>query len=100
MAISVIGFDTAKHVFQVHGADTNGRTVLRKRLRRNQVTDFFCGLPPCVVGMEATRGTHHSDELMAFRDAKQDRAFFCFLVGSCENLLHACAVRDYSLLRV
>lgn len=59
MAIRVIGFDTAKHVFQVHGVDASGRTVLRKRLRRSQVADFFRSLSPCVVGMEATRGAHH-----------------------------------------
>jgi transposase len=59
MAIRMIGFDTAKHVFQVHGADASGKTVLRKRLRRNQVEDFFRATSPCVVGMEATRGAHH-----------------------------------------
>ena len=57
--VSVIGLDTAKHVFQVHGADASGRTVLRKRLRRNQVSDFFANLPKCLVGLEATRGAHY-----------------------------------------
>lgn len=59
MAIRVIGIDTAKHVFQVHGADVSGKTVLRKRLRRNQVEDFFRATPACIVGMESTRGAHH-----------------------------------------
>jgi len=59
MAIKVVGLDTAKHVFQVHGADASGKTVLRKRLRRSQVAEFFSGLPACVVGLEATRGAHH-----------------------------------------
>lgn len=59
MAIRIIGLDTAKHVFQVHGADGSGKTVLRKRLRRNQVEDFFRATPACIVGMEATRGAHH-----------------------------------------
>src|SRR3984893_7603750 len=35
--ITVIGLDLAKHVFQVHGADPDGRPVLRKRLRRGRV---------------------------------------------------------------
>ena len=56
MAIKVIGLDTAKHVFQVHGADASGKTVLRKRLRRSQVAEFFRSLPACVVGLEAARG--------------------------------------------
>ena len=35
--ITTIGLDLAKHVYQVHGIDAEGTTVLRKRLRRNQV---------------------------------------------------------------
>jgi|SRR5579875_2869268 len=59
MSAKVIGLDIAKHVFQVHGADGRGKTVLKKRLRRNQLTDFFGSIPRCVVGMEATRGAHY-----------------------------------------
>jgi transposase len=33
--------------------------VLRKQLRRDQVTAFFANLPPCVVGMEACGSAHH-----------------------------------------
>jgi transposase len=35
--ITTIGLDLAKHVFQVHGFDAEGTTVLRKRLRRGQM---------------------------------------------------------------
>ena len=35
--ITTIGLDLAKHVFQVHAIDAEGTTVLRRRLRRNQV---------------------------------------------------------------
>jgi transposase len=59
MLVKVIGLDIAKHVFQVHGTDGRGKTVLRKRLRRNQLTDFFGSIPGCIVGMEATRGAHY-----------------------------------------
>jgi transposase len=51
--ITTVGLDLAKHVFQVHGIDAEGTTVLRRRLRRNQVLAFFSRLPRCVVGMEA-----------------------------------------------
>jgi len=50
MAVKVIGLDTAKHVFQVHGADGTGRAVLKKRLKRGQVADFFGSIPRCMVG--------------------------------------------------
>lgn len=56
---SVVGLDTAKNVFQVHGVDHGGKVTIRKRLRRGQVTDFFANLPPCVIGLEATQGAHH-----------------------------------------
>jgi transposase len=47
MQVSMIGLDLAKRVFQVHGVDSAGRTIIRKRLRRCQVIDFFAKLPPC-----------------------------------------------------
>jgi len=56
---TIIGLDTAKNVVQVHGVDTNGNVVLRKRLRRGQLTGFFANVPRCVIGLEATQGAHH-----------------------------------------
>jgi len=57
--ITTIGLDLAKSVFQVHCADKDGRPVLRKKLRRAQVLEFFAKLPPCLVGMEACASAHH-----------------------------------------
>jgi transposase len=59
MKITTIGLDIAKQVFQIHAADGEGRVVLRKRLRRNQLAAFFANLPPCVVGLEACCGAHY-----------------------------------------
>ena len=53
MDIAPIGFDPAKTVFQVHGADGEGRPVLRRKLRRGTVRAFFAGLPSGLVGMDA-----------------------------------------------
>ncbi|MGH8634109.1 MAG: IS110 family transposase [Burkholderiales bacterium] len=57
--IMTIGLDLAKTVFQVHGADGEGRAVLRKRLRRGQVLEFFASIPSCLVGLEACASAHH-----------------------------------------
>ena len=57
--VTTIGLDLAKHVFQVHGADSEGRPVLRKRLGRAKLLPFFADLPPCLVGMEACASAHH-----------------------------------------
>jgi hypothetical protein len=56
--VTTIGLDLAKHVFQVHGVDADGGTVLRKSLRRAQVLTFFSRLPPCLVGLEACATAH------------------------------------------
>lgn len=59
MQVTTIGLDIAKSVFQVHGVDERGRAVLRKRLARAKVLEFFAKLPPCVIGLEACGGAHH-----------------------------------------
>src|SRR5262245_14586619 len=59
MQVSTIGIDLAKNVFQVHGTDVQGKTVLVRQLRRKQVIEFFGKLPPCLVGMEACATAHH-----------------------------------------
>lgn len=59
MKITTIGIDLAKNVFQVHGVDARGQTVLKKQLKRDQVTSFFIQLEPCLIGMEACGSAHH-----------------------------------------
>ncbi len=58
MEITTIGIDLAKSVFQIHGVDSTGKTVLRKQLRRDQLAAFVVQLPPCLIGMEACGGAH------------------------------------------
>lgn len=59
MKLTTIGLDLAKAVFQVHGADERGRTVLKKQLKRAQVPAFFANLTPCKIGMEACGSAHY-----------------------------------------
>jgi len=59
MKIATIGLDLAKNVFQVHGVDERGVTVLRKQLRRQEVKAFFVRIEPCLVGIEACSGAHY-----------------------------------------
>jgi transposase len=37
MKITTVGIDLAKNVFQVHGVNEFGKTVVKKQLRRDQV---------------------------------------------------------------
>jgi transposase len=59
MNVTTVGLDLAKHVFQAHGIDAEGRVLFTKRLRRADVSAFFSTLPPCVIGMEACATAHH-----------------------------------------
>ena len=65
-AITTIGLDIVKSVFQVHGVDAEGNVVLRRQLKRRYVLAFFQKLPSCLVGIEACASSHHwSRELQA-----------------------------------
>lgn len=65
--ITLIGLDLAKSVFQVHGVDAAGNTVLKKRLTRSQMAIFFAQVEPCLVAMEACGSAHHwARQLAAF----------------------------------
>jgi transposase len=57
--VSTIGLDIAKSVFQVHGVDGTGAVVMRKRIGRAKVLEFFGGLSPCLVGLEACPSAHY-----------------------------------------
>jgi transposase len=65
-AVTTIGLDIAKSVFQVHGVDAEGNIIIRRQLKRRYVLAFFQKLPPCLVGIEACASSHHwSRELRA-----------------------------------
>jgi transposase len=60
-AVTTVGLDIAKSVFQVHGVDANGRLVLRRQLKRCHVLAFS------EASVEACATPHHwSRELQAF----------------------------------
>ena len=65
--VSTIGLDIAKAVFQVHGVDGAGAVVIRKRIGRSKMLEFFADLAPCLIGIEACPSAHHwGRELQAF----------------------------------
>ncbi len=58
-AVTRVGLDLAKNVFQVHAVDTRGEVVAARKLRRGRLLGFFSELQPCVVAMEACSSAHH-----------------------------------------
>jgi transposase len=65
-AVTTVGLDIAKSVFQIHGVDAAGNVIVRRKLKRRYVLPFFQRLPPCLIGIEACASSHHwSRELQA-----------------------------------
>src|SRR5436305_1350332 len=65
-AVTTIGLDIAKSVFQIHRVDAAGNVIVRRQLKRRYVLPFFQRLPPCLIGIEACASSHHwSRELKA-----------------------------------
>jgi hypothetical protein len=67
-AVTTIGLDIAKSVFQVHGVDAAGNVVVRRQLKRRYVLTFFvahrrsatsCRARP-LLGEERTPQSDHS----------------------------------------
>jgi hypothetical protein len=55
--IALVGVDLGKHVFHVYCQDVSGNAVMRKKVARSQIFEFFRSLPPCAVAMEACPGS-------------------------------------------
>ena len=61
MKLTRVGIDLAKNVFQIHGVDRHGKTMWKRRLKRDQWLQAVLDRaePGCVMGMEACAGAHH-----------------------------------------
>src|ERR1035441_9072117 len=59
MSITMIGLDTAKSVFQVHGVNETGKAEIRRKLRRSELLPFFEKQEACTIVMEACGAAHH-----------------------------------------
>ena len=57
--IARIFIDTSKSVFQLHGVDGAEKVVVRRKMSRVRMVEFFSKLAPTVIGMEACGGSHH-----------------------------------------
>lgn len=57
--LTTIGIDIAKNYIQIHGADVKGKTVLKKRVARDNFLPYMANLPKCLIGMEACGGAHY-----------------------------------------
>ena len=58
VTVVAAGIDTAKITFSVCGVDLARRTVLERTLNRTKLVEVFAKLAPCIVGLEASSGSH------------------------------------------
>jgi transposase len=65
MSITMIGIDTAKSVFHLHGVNAQGKVLLKRKLGRDQLIGFFEQQPRCTVVMEACGAAHHWARVMS-----------------------------------
>jgi len=59
MSVSMIGLDTAKSAFQIHGVNETGKVEIKRKLRRSELIAFFEKQESCTVVMEACGAAHH-----------------------------------------
>jgi hypothetical protein len=57
MSITMIGLDTAKSVFQVHGVNETGKVEIKRKLRRSELIAFFERDRPKPGGEQLQDGT-------------------------------------------
>ena len=89
-AITVVGLDIAKSVFQVHGVNAHGSVVIRRQLKRRYVVAFFKKLPPCLIGIEACATPHHWSRFKTLMELGNKAPALCLW---CFDLLHLNGVR-------
>jgi hypothetical protein len=96
-AITTIGLDIAKSVFQVHGVDAAGQVTIRRQLKRRYVLAFFQKLSPCLVGIEACASSHHwSRELKALGHTVRLMPPAYALTGRTHGCTDQCCKREES----
>ncbi|MCR9203563.1 MAG: IS110 family transposase, partial [Halobacteriovoraceae bacterium] len=57
--LSLVGIDIAKNVFHLHGVDSYGKTLFRKKLSRGKFSPFIANLSKTTIVMETCSGANH-----------------------------------------
>jgi transposase len=58
--VATIGLDIGKNTFHLVGLDKRGAIAMRTKVSRNQLVRRLVNLPPCLIGLEAGSGSHHT----------------------------------------
>ena len=56
--LTLLGIDIGKHSFHLHGQNSQGKMVFRKKVTRSQLIRHLAQIPACTVAMESCAGAH------------------------------------------
>ena len=59
MNINLLGIDIAKNIFQLNGVDSYGKSVLKKRITRDELANYIGKLAKCTIIMESCGGANY-----------------------------------------
>lgn len=59
MNVTTLGIDLAKNIFQLHGANSQGKALLKKKISRDKLVKFMANFPTCRVVMEACSSSNY-----------------------------------------
>jgi transposase len=51
--VTVLGIDLAKRVFQLHGINSEGKVILKKKISRTKLMPFIANFPQCLIATES-----------------------------------------------
>ena len=98
MSVVTFGIDVGKTWFHLVGLDSRGAIVARQRFNRSQLLRYMGKLARCLIGMEASCGSHHlARQLLAIgHDARLMSAKFVrpFVKGNKNDYLDAEAIAE------
>ena len=57
--VNMIGIDLAKNIFQLHGSDSSGKMLWKKKIKREQLKQIMVNMPKCTVVMDSCGGSHY-----------------------------------------
>lgn len=103
-----IGLDFSKVLMEIHGVDSEGKSVVSKKATRNEIVVYLSRLRPCLVGLEECGNAHglarqlrnigHDVRLVAPQLVASYRVKFNAGLGNAEAICQALPARKGSAL--
>ena len=57
--ITLLAIDLSKNYFQLHGVNQQGKAIVKRKVKREKLTETIVNLPPCQIVMESCSSAHY-----------------------------------------